>query len=134
MELSKDYLGKGIIFPFQLEQGKLPVVSSVELIKCNVKSLLAFELGQRFMQGEVGARLKTLTSEPANSAVIKTIGFFILEVIEVYEPRVKFISEQTKVSVNQSTGKVSAELFFIEKRSRTEFSFVLPFYKTPKLT
>jgi phage baseplate assembly protein W len=130
--MKNPYIGQGIIFPFQLSNGKLPIKSGSELIKSNMGGLLAFELHTRFMRGELGHRLRTLLSEQPLGVLKQTIGYFVGEVVSVYEPRLKFISEKTHINVNQLTGKVEAKLFFVEVSTKTEYSFVLPFYKTPK--
>lgn len=129
-----NYLGKGIIFPLELNtQGGSIIRSDIELIKTNIRGLLAFELGKRFFQGQIGSRIKTLLSEATTPVLKDTINFFIREVLEPYEPRVKLVSNKTHLEVNIIQGKVSATITCIEVKTGTEFSFVVPFYKTPGL-
>lgn len=90
-----DSIGTGALFPIQLStdqngnRGWYPVEGDVGLIENNLRSLVEYEIGQRFRQEEFGTRLSSCLEEPNNQA----LGFFvrkiITEAISRYEERIQ---------------------------------------------
>jgi len=121
--------GKGFIFPIELLNGRPIIVTDEELIKSNIKGVLAFEYGTRFFQPEIGSRLKKLLAEPADAVLKRTMLFFIKETIDRWEPRVLINSTKSYVSIDRAKGKVDVFLSLENRKTGQDISFIIPFYK-----
>jgi len=101
---------KGIAYPWKLTNGKLELSSTNEMIKSSLSILLTWEIRQRYRRTNYGSRIPTILEEPNDFTTQALIRFFILDVIELWEPRVEF---QKVVTARVGPTTVSATLEYL---------------------
>lgn len=99
--LGSDDPGDPLMIPVMVDSISWRPISSQELIKNNLTSLMVFMLGQRFRQENFGCRIWECLEEPN----IQTLNFlvynFIKDAIAAWEPRIKALG--TSMVANGST-------------------------------
>lgn len=83
-----EYTGVG--FPWILTNGRVEMVSTRAMIKSSLLILLNWELGHRYRRLNYGSRISTLLEEPNDFVTESLVKFFIMDVIDDWEPRVEF--------------------------------------------
>jgi len=83
---------KGIAYPWYLTDGKLELSDRVELIKSSLLMLLNWEIRQRYRRNTYGSRIPTIIEEPNDFITQSLVKFFVIDAIELWEPRVEFKS------------------------------------------
>lgn len=90
-QLIQSVLGKGIVFPFQLESGKIKISNYNELIQASIKNILLWPYYSRYFMQEFGSRIYEMLEEP-NRAVMKThLRTFTLQSLNRWEPRISVL-------------------------------------------
>ena len=93
METSNSYyLGKGIGFPIDLDNGSAKILSNVDLIRLSLPNILSWYYGQRYFQGEYGSKWERMIERPLDSITLSLVRTFIIEAITRYEKRIKLLA------------------------------------------
>lgn len=121
-----ELLGKGVIFPIELQNGAPIIRSYPELIRSSILMILSWPYRDRFFLAEYGARLEELLEEPNDEVLISLVQYFIFESISKWEPRVIF---RNSTIVSNGAEKIEVNLQYVIKASKTTESFIYPFYK-----
>ncbi|MFB2769536.1 GPW/gp25 family protein [Pelatocladus sp. BLCC-F211] len=123
----RDYLGKGWAFPIGSSlQGGIQLSSQTQKVKESIWIILRTGIGERVYRPNFGSRLSELTFEPLNSETLIQIRLYVLEALEVWEPRISNIEVQT--DPDPVRGKVDIMINYRLKDRPDIHSFVYPFY------
>lgn len=122
----QDFIGSGIIFPIQLQNGRAVIQSGFELIRASIKTIVQWPEGQRFMLAEFGSRIERLLEEPNDETLKQIIYTFIVDPINQWEKRIALTSATI---TDVSSEKVNISLRYRILNSQTEDSFIFPFYR-----
>lgn len=122
----KNFIGNGLIFPIQLNNGSGILDTGFNLIRASIKSILSFTLGTRFFLGEFGSRLEELEEEPNDEVLDNIINVFVIDAITLWEKRVQTISTEI-IHVNDT--QINISITYQIKNSQTVDNFIYPFYK-----
>jgi len=101
---------KGIAYPWILTNGKLELSSTNEMIKSSLSILLSWEIRQRYRRTNYGSRIPTILEEPNDFTTQALIRFFIIDVVELWEPRVEF---QKVITSRVDATSISATIQYI---------------------
>ena len=124
----KDFLGKGIKFPPQINPatGRFVTVSEEESVKQSIYLILMTQRSERPLRPNFGSNIMSYTFMDQNAGTLGMMSRTIKEQISVQEPRV------TNVQVSLESGYQRGVLLFnidytvISTNSRN--NFVFPFY------
>lgn len=121
-----NYIGNGLTFPFELQNGRGVIKSGYDLIRSSIRSILSFEIGRRFYLGEFGSRLNDMLEEPNDEVVHNMINVFVVDAITTWEKRIQSIST-TIESIDYD--KIQVRLVYRVVNAQNSDSFIYPFYK-----
>jgi uncharacterized protein len=123
----QEYLGKGLAFPLQLNvQGGLQLSSEAQKVKESIWIILRTSLGERVYRPDFGSRLSELVFEPLNSATLIQIRLYVLEALEVWEPRIEI--DRVETEPDPVRGRIDIKIDYHLKDYPDLHSFVYPFY------
>ncbi len=121
------YLGRGWAFPLSLNlQGGIHLSSEEEKVRQSIWIILCTGVGERVYRPNFGSRLSELAFAPLNSDTLIRIRIYVLEALEVWEPRITDIhvlSEPDPVR-----GRVNIIINYRLKDYPDIYNFVYPFY------
>jgi phage baseplate assembly protein W len=133
-ENNNDFLGRGIAFPLQLQNGVLAMNAYDAQVKQSIHLILSTAKGERVMRPDFGAGLERFAFEPDNGLTAMLVQQEVKEVLMQYEPRIDVLD----VSVVEPGGKDSGngirtgELYisidYKVKTTNTTGNLVYPFY------
>lgn len=123
------FIGSGLSFPIQIDDnGRAITKSGFDIIKESIVHILNWPYRNRFFNQRYGARLWEVIEEP-NDEIGKTlVKAFVMDSIELWEPRIELL----EVSILEDTAtlaKIDLELRYRIRNSKTEETFIFPFYK-----
>ena len=122
-----DYLGKGLAFPLQLNlQGGLQLSSAAQKVKESIWIILRTSLGERMYRPDFGSRLTELAFEPLNNSTMIQIRLYVVEALEVWEPRIEI--DRVETEPDPVRGRVDITIDYRLKDYPDLHSFVYPFY------
>lgn len=122
---SKDYLGKGIAFPFILVNGKVTTCTTTELIQSSIRIILAFLVGSRFMLGEFGARIEQLLEDPNDLSLASTVELLLRDALADWEKRI----EVTDIELVSKNERLEIKIFYTILNTQVADVLVWPYYK-----
>lgn len=116
-----DLVGIGVTFPIQLsrnengETGWYPVNGDFKLIRDNIRSVLYYNLGQRFRQEEFGNRLWQCIEEPNTQALTFFIKELLKQSVEVWEQRITF----KDIQITRKDAEIHIEVSYVINGTNT---------------
>jgi uncharacterized protein len=123
----RGYLGQGLMFPLQLSvQGGLQLSSAGQKVKESIWIILRTSLGERMYRPDFGSRLSELAFEPLNSSTMIQIRLYVVEALEVWEPRIEI--DRVDTEPDPVRGRVDIIINYRLKEYPDLYSFVYPFY------
>jgi uncharacterized protein len=88
-EQDREYLGTGLSFPLQVNvQGGLKQSSEAQKVKESIWLILRTDLGERVYRPDFGCRLTELAFAPLNNDTLLKIRMYVLEALQIWEPRI----------------------------------------------
>ena len=121
------YLGQGLAFPLQLSvQGGLQLSSAAQKVKESIWIILRTSLGERMYRPDFGSRLSELAFEPLNSSTMIQIRLYVVEALEIWEPRIEI--DRVETEPDPVRGRVDIIINYRLKEYPDLYSFVYPFY------
>ncbi len=126
MNQSEKFLGKGIVFPIELENGSAVVKSGFELIRSSVSILLTWPKFSRWMLYEYGDRANELLENPLDLITTEIMRTYVINSITEWEKRISLISAE--FSVTNGT-KATLTLKYEIVSTKEIDTFVFPFYE-----
>ena len=125
---SKEFLGRGLAFPLQVNaRGEVALVSAERDIEQSIRIILATRPGERVMRPEFGCRASELLFEPRNSAMETLMQQYVEEVLSRWEPRIE-VQYVSVLSDNTQDGAVVVEVNYLIKATHDQRSIVYPFF------
>lgn len=129
----REFIGRGITFPIELNGGKPEIKTGRELIKSSVFIILQWVEGTKFFQGQFGSKLELLLQEPNQTVVQGMLETYIRDAVEEWEKRVTVQNVSVRTANTNpdevNPGALEVELTYQEVRSKKEDSFIYPFYQ-----
>lgn len=123
----QDYLGRGWAFPLRVSlQGGLQLSSYEQKIKEAIWIILRTGVGERLYRPDFGSRLSELVFAPLNSKTLIQIRMYVLEALQVWEPRI--VIDEVLTDSDPVRGKVDIIINYRLKDEYDIYSFVYPFY------
>jgi phage baseplate assembly protein W len=139
----RDYLGTGWAFPMRLSvQGGLQLSQEAKKVEESIWIILRTGIGERVYRPDFGSRLAELAFAPMNSETLMLTRLYVLEALEVWEPRItieKIIIEPYPVqsidksisssySLKGEEGRLDIIIYYRLKDQPDIHSFVYPYY------
>lgn len=123
----QDYLGRGWAFPLQLSvQGGVQLSSDAQKVKESIWIILRTGVGERVYRPNFGSRLAELAFSPMNIDTLIRIRLYVLQALEVWEPRI--IIDEVRTDPDPVRGRVDIIINYRLKDYPDSHSFVYPFY------
>jgi len=122
----RDFIGNGLVFPIQLDNGRGVISSGFDLIRGSIKNILAFKYGTRFFLAEFGSRINDLLEEPNDEILQNLVKRFIIDAITQWEKRVSTV-DSSIIMIDDTSIQVS--ISYQIRNSQTTDNFVYPFYR-----
>jgi phage baseplate assembly protein W len=125
---SKEFLGRGLAFPLQVNaRGEIALVSAERDIEESIRIILATRPGERVMRPEFGCRASELLFEPRNSAMETLMQQVVEEALQRWEPRIE-VQWVRVLSDNTQDGAVVVEVNYLIKATHDQRSIIYPFF------
>ena len=113
----------GISFPFRKEDGEFPKTDiNADVVKSNVLSIFAIELGERVMRPEVGANIRGLIFESFGPLLEARLKRAIRTAIANNEPRARVLS----IDITQEDTVVNVDILYSALGFQDTVSIALP--------
>ncbi len=127
-ENSKDFLGKGMKFPPQINQatGRFVTVSEEQSVKESLYLILMTQKTERPLRPDFGSEIMSYTFLDVNGPMINMIIRTITDQIENQEPRVTDV--QVTADTRSRNGVVIFEIGYTIVSTNTRDNMVFPFY------
>lgn len=123
----RPYLGTGWSFPLRMSlQGGMQLSSEDQKVEESIWIILRTGIGERLYRPSFGSRLSELVFAPLNSETLLLIRVYVLEALEVWEPRI--IINDVLTEPDPIEGKVKIIINYRLKNRPDIHSFVYPFY------
>jgi hypothetical protein len=125
---SKEYLGRGLAFPLQIDaKGGLALIGGERDIEQAIRIILGTAPSERRMRPEFGCRIHELVFAPQNAATEALAARYVEEAVSRWEPRVNV--ERVMVSRNtRQDGVMLIEMIYSIKPTHDRRSIVYPLY------
>ena len=125
---SKDFLGRGLAFPLQVNaRGELALVSAEHDIEQAIRIILGTQPGERVMRPEFGCRAHELLFEPHTMATQALMKQYVSEALRRWEPRIAVQSVRVRADAAQD-GAIVVEVNYLVKATHDQRSIVYPFF------
>ena len=125
----KEYLGRGLAFPLQLNsRGEIALVTGERDIEQAIRIILETRPGERVMRPEFGCRAHDLLFEPRNAATRTLMQRYITMALMRWEPRIDLQGVNVHFDDDDLDGAVFVEINYIIKASHDVRSIVYPFF------
>jgi uncharacterized protein len=123
----RDYLGTGWAFPLRLNlQGGIQLSTEAQKVKESIWIILRTGVGERVYRPNFGSRLSELAFAPMNSDTMLRIRIYVLEALEVWEPRI--IVDQVITEPDPIRGRIDININYRLKDNPDIYNYVYPFY------
>lgn len=122
------YLGSGIGFPIELENGSAKILTGVELIKLSIVTIISWAWGQRYFMGEFGSKWERLIEKPLDNVTMSLVRTFVIEAITTYETRIELLETNSFAQGE----KLFVYIKYKIKVNGSTDSFIIPFYNIIK--
>lgn len=102
----EDFIGKGIGWPLEIENGRPKIITGPPLILSSIKIITSWPKRTKFMDGDFGSLIHNSLEEPNHQIMDDKITSHFKDTITEYEPRVEDINVSVshegfrKVNVN----------------------------------
>ena len=124
----KDYLGTGWAYPLHLSvQGGIQLSREDQKVQESIWIILRTGVGERVYRPNFGSRLSELAFAPMNSDTLLRIRLYVLQALEVWEPRI--ILDKVLTDPDPVRGRIDIIINYRLKDSPNIINnFVYPFY------
>lgn len=132
MSDAADFIGRGISFPFRVDQsGSIATTSGVGDIDSSIRMVLMTAPGERLMRPEFGCAIWQLLFEPINANTLGRMSEAVRESVSRWEPRVT-LEDVRVVPEPGSIGEVKIHIDYIVRTTNDRRNLVYPFYVIPR--
>lgn len=129
MEDTKEYLGRGMKFPPQVDAvtGRFKQVSYEEDIKEAIYILLMTSKGERVMLPDFGCDIQKFIYDIPSSTYVSLLKIEILDALVKWEPRISNIEIEIDTA-ELSNAKVLIKLQYLVRTTNHSDNLVFPYY------
>lgn len=128
MTSSRDFLGRGLAFPLQVNpRGELALVTAERDIEQSIRIILGTRPGERVMRPAFGCRAHELLFAPRDSATEGLMAEYVEQALGRWEPRIEVQNVDVSRDPRQE-GALLVEIDYRVKTSHDERSIVYPFF------
>lgn len=128
VENSKEYLGRGLAFPFQMDpRGAVLLARGEEDVLQSIIIILRTRPGERVMRPTFGCRVHELLFEPRDATTASLIETYVKEALDFWEPRIQVLSVISSAD-SENDGTILVQINYEIKTSHDVRSIVYPFY------
>ena len=121
----KSFVGQGIVFPIQLENGRAKVTTGFELIESGLKILLSWPKFTRYLLNEYGSNYQYLLNQPNDKILESLVREYTTDAIKNWEPRLEIL--EVKV-IERSDYKLKTQLTYKIRKTQLQNTLVFPYY------
>jgi len=132
MSDSADFIGRGVSFPFRVDQsGSIATSTGGDAIDSALRMVLMTAPTERLMRPKFGCKIWDLLFEPINANTLGLMGEAVREAIGRWEPRV--ILEDVRVTPHpDADGQVMIHIDYVVRATNDKRNLVYPFYVIPR--
>jgi hypothetical protein len=128
MASGRDFLGRGLAFPFQVNpRGEIALVAAERDIEQSIRIILGTRPGERVMRPAFGCRAHELLFAPRDSATEGLMAEYVEQALGRWEPRIE-VQNVDVSSDPQQDGALLVEIDYRIKTTHDERSIVYPFF------
>lgn len=127
--MKNKFIGSGIIFPIELTvDGRPAIHDDVKLINSSIMTIINWPYAHRYFNEQFGCRVFELLEEPNDDISKILLSHFITDSLTMWEKRIKINNSGVRVLRFDNT-KVEIELRYRVNATKSEETFIFPFYK-----
>jgi len=128
MAIDQNYIGKGIIFPVELDSKGFSVIrTGILLINSSIKMILSTPLRQRIFLGKFGSGVENTLGEPNDDVLKGLVEHYIYDSLKNWEQRI-IVTAITIARTRPEAMDVS--VYYTVKTTGLEGVLTFPFYKS----
>lgn len=126
--MSKDFLGRGLKFPVQVNQitGKVLMSEYEQDIKDSIQIILSTAKGERIMHPDFGCDIYNYIFASINIATISSIEKSTRDALTAWEPRIKVTD--VKAASAEADNRINITIEYIVSKTNNRYNMVYPFY------
>lgn len=131
MEIGKEFLGRGLKFPLQVDPktGKISLVEEEEDIRESIEIILRTSRGERVMRPDFGTDIMDYMFLPASENMEDSLASEVREDLLYQEPRIRNV--EVKASrTDGPEGSITVEVSYTVRSTNSRYNHVFPFYVT----
>ena len=117
--------GRGITYPFKIDNGRVNLETGWDLIKSNLFNFFSFEKGTRYFLSEYGILLRALLGDPNDQVLITTLEYRLENDIPQWDPRLKILGLDVR---KENDTKISVSIVIGLSGTPLSETFIFPFY------
>ena len=122
-----NYIGKGVVFPIELNAKGGPIIDTgFKLINSSIKAILLWPKYKRIFLSEYGSLVSSLLEEPNDILLGGLVQNFLVESLTTWEKRIEIL-ETSVVGIN--TELINISIKYRLTNTNLEETFVFPFYR-----
>lgn len=124
---NKDVLGKGIVFPMQVNGHKgIAVTSADDKVRRSMLAILGTAHGERVMRPLFGCNLQALAFAPNTQGTANLAEYYVREGLNRWEPRIEL--REIVVENDNRNGRLLININYKVRASAEINNLVYPFY------
>lgn len=128
IRISREFLGKGWKFPFNVDHnGKLAVSSFEDDIKEAIRIILGTAKGERLMRPDFGCGINEYVFCSMDTLNLHLIENTVHEALTKWEPRIEVVGVKADTR-SAEEGKLLINIDYKIRTTNTQFNMVYPFY------
>lgn len=122
----EQYIGKGPVFPIQLNSTGGPILSTgFDLINSSIRLIIAWPYFHRIFLSEFGSRLPDLLEEPNDDLLRRLVEHFSFEALLKWERRIEVLQVDAQ---RRKSETLDVAITYRLKNTGLEQTFVFPLY------
>lgn len=131
MEIGKEFLGRGLKFPLQVDPktGKFSLVEEEEDIRESIGIILRTSRGERVMRPDFGTDIMEYMFSPAGENMEDSLAAEVQEDLLYLEPRIRDVDVKVRRSEGPE-GVITVDVAYTIRSTNSRYNHVFPFYVT----
>ena len=126
--MDKPFLGRGVGFPIQLDNGDIKPAEDEESIRQSIMIILSTAKGERVMRPDFGCGIYDLVFEMTTDSTAGKISQAVREALLRFEPRIDVTDIQVTPKSDDEGEKISIGIDYQVRATNNAFNLVYPFY------
>jgi phage baseplate assembly protein W len=126
--MDKPFLGLGVAFPIQLDEGEIKPAEAEESIRQSIRIILGTAKGERVMRPDFGCGIYDLVFEMTTASTAGKISQAVREALLRFEPRIDVIDIRVTPKSDKEGEKIFISIDYQVRATNNAFNLVYPFY------